>query len=63
MPIDVKWIDINKGDLKNPEYRSRLIAKEIKKDSRDDLFAATPPLEAKDVVLPCRYGRIWFSQE
>ena len=45
-PIKVKWVDINKGDEINPEYRSRLVAKEIKNDKRDDLFAATPPLEA-----------------
>ena len=30
-PIGVRWIDINKGDKTNPEYRSRLVAKEIKK--------------------------------
>ena len=45
-PVKVRWIDINKGDSENPDYRSRLVAKEIKKDNRDDLFAATPPLEA-----------------
>ena len=27
-PIGVRWIDINKGDADNPEYRSRLVAKE-----------------------------------
>ena len=46
-PIKVRWIDINKGDEENREYRSRLVAKEIKTDKRLDLFAATPPLEAK----------------
>ena len=44
-PIGVRWIDINKGDADNPEYRSRLVAKEIKRDQREDLFAATPPWE------------------
>ena len=29
-PIGVRWVDINKGDSTNPEYRSRLVAKEIK---------------------------------
>ncbi len=24
------WVDINKGDHVNPDYRSRLVAKEIK---------------------------------
>jgi hypothetical protein len=50
-PIGVRWIDINKGDADNPEYRSRLVAKEIKKDTREDLFAATPPLEAKKMLF------------
>ena len=35
----------------NPDYRSRLVAKEIKKDNRDDLFAATPPLEALKMLM------------
>ena len=35
-PIKVKWIDINKGGAENPEYRSRLVAKEIKRDMRDE---------------------------
>ena len=50
-PIGVKWVDVNKGDWSNPEYRSRLVAKEIKRDSRDDLFAATPPLEALKLII------------
>ena len=39
-------MDVNKRDTKHPEYRSRLEAKEVKHDVREDLFAATPPLEA-----------------
>ena len=50
-PIGVRWVDVNKGDSVNPEYRSRLVAKEIKRDNRDDLFAATPPLEAKKMLF------------
>jgi hypothetical protein len=50
-PIGVRWIDINKGDKGTPEYRSRLVAKEIKRDSRTDLFAATPRLEAKKLLF------------
>ena len=42
-PIGTKWIDNNKGDKVHPEYRSRLVAQEIKMDKRNDLFAATPP--------------------
>ena len=51
MPIGVRWVDVNKGDKDNPEYRSRLVAKEIKRDKRGDLFAATPPLEAKKMLF------------
>ena len=50
-PISVRWVDVNKGDDVNTEIRSRLVAKEIKRDNRDDLFAATPPLEAKKALF------------
>ena len=50
-PIGVRWIDINKGDNTNPKYRSRLVAKEIAYGKRDDLFAATPPVEAKKLLM------------
>ena len=40
-PIGCRWIDINKGDDENPEYRSRLVAKEINRSASDSLFAAT----------------------
>ena len=50
-PIKVKWVDLNKGDEINKEYRSRLVAKEIKLDNGQDLFAATPPLEVKKMLF------------
>ena len=50
-PIQVKWVDINTGDAVRKEYRSRPVAKEIKLAKRKDLFAATPPLEAKKMLL------------
>ena len=49
--IGSKWIDINKGDVSNPNYRSRFVAKEIKREVSDDTFAATPPLEAKNSLF------------
>ena len=49
--IGVRWIDINKGDTLNPDYRSRLVAKDFKKGDRPDLFAATPPLEALKMII------------
>jgi hypothetical protein len=46
-PIKVKWIDINKGDEQQELYRSRLVAQELRSHEwRDDVFAATPPLES-----------------
>ena len=50
-PIGTRWVDINKGDLEHPEYRSRLVAQELNQSKRDDMFAATPPLEALRLVL------------
>ena len=35
----------------NPEYRSRLVAQEIKLDKCQELFAGTPPLEAKEILM------------
>ena len=49
--IDTRWIDINKGDTCNKKYRSRIVAREIKRDSRQDLFAATPPLMSMRMLL------------
>ena len=50
-PIAVRWVDVNKGDQEHPEYRSRLVAKELRTHKDLDLFAATPPLEALKVLL------------
>merc|ERR1711888_573137 len=50
-PIGTRWVDANKGDDQNPDYRSRLVAQEINNHRREDLFAATPPLEAKKILM------------
>ena len=47
----MKWVDTNKGTEEVPNYRSRLVGREIKTDERPDLFAATPPLESLKYVL------------
>jgi hypothetical protein len=39
------------GDIENPEYRSKQVAKEIHTHKREDLFAATPPLEARKMLI------------
>ena len=51
VPIIVRWIDINKGDVQSPNYRSRIVAREINTYKRNDLFAATPPLEALKMII------------
>ena len=49
--VAVRWIDINKGDLKNPIYRSRLVAKEFNDGKDMSIFAGTPPLEALRLLV------------
>ena len=48
--ITTKWRDTNKGEQQNPNYRVRLVGREIKTESPLDLFAATPPLESLRMI-------------
>ena len=50
-PIQVRWVDINKGDEANPNYRSRLAAKEFRTDVRPEIYAPTPPGECLQLML------------
>ena len=50
-PIAVRWVDINKGDDQNPNYRSRLVAKEYRDDVKPELYAPTPPGECLRLML------------
>ena len=51
-PIRGRWVDINKGDDIDPNCRSRWVGMEFKvNDGRDDLFAATPPVEAIKALI------------
>ena len=53
-PIGVRWVDTNKGSEEVPDVRCRLVARDFKnkKDTdREDLFAATPPVEAERMAL------------
>ena len=53
-PIGLKWVDRNKGDALNENYRSRLVVREIKRASVPlaelESFSAMPPLEALKVL-------------
>ena len=50
-PISVRWVEVNKGDDEHPNYRSRLVAREIRMAGGDAIFAPTPPLESLRMVL------------
>ena len=54
-PVSMRWVDTNKGDEDADEWevRCRLMARDFKggEKHRDDLFAETPPLEAKRLLL------------
>ena len=50
-PIASKWIDIDKGDSANPNYRPIFVAMQIRRWPTEDMFAATPPLEAKTCLF------------
>ena len=49
--VKTRWIDVNKGDEKNPLYRSRFVAKEFNDCEAAGMFAATPPLEALKILI------------
>ena len=49
--VTVKWLDTNKGDRANPNYRSRLVAREFNQGKDDTLYASTPPLEALRLII------------
>ena len=53
--ITTKWRDINKGDQRNPNYRARLVGREIKTDSRLDLFGhPSIGVPASDLLHVCK---------
>ena len=59
-PLKTRWVDVNKGDERTPDIRCRLVAEEIAFRANDDVFAATPPLEALRLLLSdiaSRHGR------
>lgn len=54
-PITLRWVDTNKGSLEEPELRSRLVVRELKRlnttMSAHELFASMPPLEMLKFLL------------
>ena len=54
-PITLKWVDRNKSDDQKPNYRSRLVVREVKRATtplaEHESYSAMPPLEALKVLL------------
>lgn len=53
-PISVRWVDANKGTDSEPNYRSRVVAQELRSRHHgdpSDLYAAMPPLEAMKYII------------
>ena len=46
--VQVRWIDLDKGDATQPNVRCRLVAKDFRwrNPGLENTFASTPPLEA-----------------
>ena len=61
-PISVKWVDVNKGDDLNPNYRSRLVAREIRRKGEDSIFAPTPPLESLRTILSLTATKDYWAE-
>ena len=51
-PIGVRWVDVNKQDEDNPKYRSRLVAKEIKR------FPVPEDLQCQNCMLLRRHWHV-----
>ena len=49
--IKTRWVETLKGLPEEQEVRSRLVAKEIARTARDDLFSPTPSLESLRWIL------------
>ncbi len=59
-PISLRWVGVNKGDELEPNYRSRLVARQLKvmDKSGQSYFAPAPPLEALRTILSLAMTRI-----
>ena len=51
-PIKTRWVDTNKTDNEHdPNYRSRLVAKEYRTSDKPELYSGTPPLELMRMLI------------
>ena len=49
--ISGRWVNSNKQDLATPKCRGRYVAQEVGHGADEAFYAATPPLEAKRILL------------
>ena len=49
-PIETKWVDVNKSDESEPAYRSRLVAKEIKRKHDEDIVSPPQAQRALEIL-------------
>ena len=49
--VKMGWVLCNKGDLKEPGVRARLVASEVAKDKVSAFYASTPPLESTKALF------------
>ena len=54
--VTLKWVDVDKGGAGQPNYRSRLVAREVRwKGQRvlsdAQLFSSMPPLDALKLMI------------
>ena len=54
-PMPIRWVDTNKGDDENPEYRSRIVAKDLKA-KRDPNMGAIESVSYTHLTLPTIYS-------
>ena len=50
-PLTVRWVDVNQGDGAELNYRSRLVARQLRRKDWSPMFARTLPSESLRVVL------------
>ena len=55
--IKGRWVDKNKGDSLSLDYCARFVAKEYNVGVDPTLYAATPPLEALELLLAHAAGQ------
>ena len=46
-----EWVDVNKSDTVEPDYRSRSLGREFAVGRDNALYATTPPLEALGLII------------